>query len=57
MIDIVIEVAIFFCFKSLHVLNASIVILARFCAQLVRKIQVGNKSYYAPKTIALCCLS
>ena len=38
MIDIVIEVAIFFRFKSSHVSNVSIVILARFCAQLVRKI-------------------
>ena len=37
-IDIVIEVAIFFRFKSSHVSNASVVILARFCAQLVRKI-------------------
>lgn len=37
-IDIVIEVAIFFRFKSSHVSNASVVILARFCEQLVRKI-------------------
>lgn len=38
MIDIVIDVAIFFRFKSSHVSNASVVILARFGVQLVRKI-------------------